>query len=526
MSTVEVTLKWLEKAGDWMNAILVKETRQSLKSRQFVASFLLLVFASWVISVFGVAMMGDSINYGASGQRLFVFYFVVLMIAVTVIVPYGAFRSMLGEKDQNTFDSLRITSLSPWQIVWGKLLSALLQDFIYYSAIAPFIAFTSLLEGFELAAVAFVLFCGFLISVALSIMALMVSTFAHQRHWQGILSIMLLIGLLTVLGQSSTVLLSMFSDSSLLQSWEFWQGTAIVVLIGLSYCWLFLEITSAQLTFESGNRSSGIRLITSGQLLMMNGLALGMSLFYGGAMGDDLFLSLAIFSYVQLTAISFVATTEEDFLSRRIRKSLPQRKLFRFLFAPFLPGGARGMVYLLMTLGLCFGLNFLTLSSISASGGMSSGTVFEITRSFLGVALYIIIYLGFASMFGRFASRTGANIRPNHVRVITVLLFAIGCVIPMIAKAMEFLRWREYSLLEIINPFATIIELAESNSWTGPILLILGVFALIAVLLNLKAMIFSIHEIVAIKAAPQDTTVTIKPFQLPEDSPSDPLVEG
>lgn len=115
---------------------------------------------------------------------------------------------------------------------------------------------------------------------------------------------------------------------------------------------------------------------------------------------------------------------------------------------------------------------------------------------------------------------------PNHVRVITVLVFAIGCVIPIIAKAMEFLRWREYSLFEIINPFATIIELADDNSWTGPILLILGVFALIAVLLNLKAMVHSIYEIVAIKAAPQDTTVTIEPFQLPEDSPSDPLAEG
>jgi hypothetical protein len=171
-------------------------------------------------------------------------------------------------------------------------------------------------------------------------------------------------------------------------------------------------------------------------------------------------------------------------------------------------------------------LQLLIVTSIASSGSLGSGSFFDAIKTLTGVALYIIIYLGFASAFGRFASRTAANIMPNHVRVITVLVFAIGCVIPIIAKAMEFLRWREYSLFEIINPFATIIELADDNSWTGPILLILGVFALIAVLLNLKAMVHSIYEIVAIKAAPQDTTVTIEPFQLPEDSPSDPLAEG
>jgi hypothetical protein len=526
MSTVEATLKWLEKSSDWMNAILVKETRQSLKSRQFVATFLLLVFASWVISVFGVAIMGESINYGASGQRLFIPYFVVLMIAVTVIVPYGAFRSMLGEKDQNTFDSLRITSLSPWQIVWGKLMSAVLQDFIYYSAIAPFIAFTSLLEGFELPSVAFVLVCGFLVSIVLSIMALMVSTFAHQRHWQGILSIMLLIGLLTALGQTSAVLLALFSDSSLLQSWDFWQGTGIVVLIGLSYCWLFLEITSIQLTFESGNRSSGIRLISSGQFLLMNLLVLGMSLFYGATFDEELFVIFAIFNYIQLTAVGFVATTEEDFLSRRIRKSLPQRRLFRFLLAPFLPGGARGMVYLLLNIAICLGLQIMIVTSIISSGSMRSGSFNDVFKTLSGVVLYLIIYLGFASAFGRFANRTAATIRPNHVRVITVLLFAIGCVIPMIAKAMEFLRWRDYSLFEIINPFATVIELADDDSWTGPILLILGFFASIAMLLNLKAMILGIHEIVSLKPESQNEEVTVAPFRIPEESSVSPTAEN
>ena len=36
---------WLSRAGDWLNPILVKETRQALKSRQFVITFLLVLGA-------------------------------------------------------------------------------------------------------------------------------------------------------------------------------------------------------------------------------------------------------------------------------------------------------------------------------------------------------------------------------------------------------------------------------------------------------------------------------------------------
>ena len=38
--------EWATRAGDAINPILVKETRQALKSRQFVATFGLLLFAS------------------------------------------------------------------------------------------------------------------------------------------------------------------------------------------------------------------------------------------------------------------------------------------------------------------------------------------------------------------------------------------------------------------------------------------------------------------------------------------------
>lgn len=525
MSSVDVSLKYLEKSSDYLNAILVKETRQALKSKQFVITFMLLLLASWLISVSGVAMMGESINYGSSGQTLFSLYFFVLMVAITVIVPFGAYRSMLGEKEQNTFDALRITSLTPWQIVWGKLLSALLQVFIFYSAIAPFIAFTSLLEGFELPAVVFVLICGMLISLSLSIFSLMISTFANQRHWQGMLSILLLVGLLIMLSITYSALSDMFMWGTPFDTAEFWWGTGIVLIYCLSYCWLFLQITSAQLTFESGNRTTGIRLTSTIQLVLIWG-AIGASIWLSPLGFDDfLFSMISALTLVHFMILGLVAATEEDYLSRRIRKSMSPRPLYRFLIAPFMPGGSRGMVYVLINLAV------LTLLFSWCLVGMSIKTsstrdLEELLYPVLGTVFYMLIFMGFGCWIGRLASSASADIRPNHIRVLTLILFAIGCILPLIASAAELIDWRTYSLYYLTNPFSTVSELSNSSRSADDILTILGVVTLLAVTINVRAMWKGISEIVSLEGEDQAVEVTVQPFQIPVEPDPQPTAEA
>src|SRR5262245_19289753 len=92
----------IERGSDWLNPILVKETRQSLKSRQFVATFLLMLVASWLISVFGILLSGTGAEYHTLGGTFFFAYYVVLAVAVFIVVPFGAFRSLLSERDLHT----------------------------------------------------------------------------------------------------------------------------------------------------------------------------------------------------------------------------------------------------------------------------------------------------------------------------------------------------------------------------------------------------------------------------------------
>ena len=62
----------LERIGDRLNPILVKETRQALKSRQFLITFALLLFLGWGWSILGIAMIGPGASVGTYGGDMFI----------------------------------------------------------------------------------------------------------------------------------------------------------------------------------------------------------------------------------------------------------------------------------------------------------------------------------------------------------------------------------------------------------------------------------------------------------------------
>ncbi|MBI2479345.1 MAG: hypothetical protein HYV60_12155 [Planctomycetia bacterium] len=166
----------LELGGERLNPILVKEARQALKSRQFVITFTLLLLAGWVWSMLGVALLSPGVYYAPGGRFMLCGYFMILTIPVLVIVPFSAFRSLAAEREDGTFELLSITALSSRQIVTGKLGSAMLQMLVYYSALAPCIAFTYLLRGIDVVTIVFLLFWTLVASVLLSSVGLVVAT--------------------------------------------------------------------------------------------------------------------------------------------------------------------------------------------------------------------------------------------------------------------------------------------------------------------------------------------------------------
>lgn len=493
MSTIEAPSRWLDRVSDWSNPILVKETRQALKSRQFVVTFMLLLAASWLLSLFGMLLGGASIEFGSVGTEFFLLYFYILAFAVVILIPFGCYRSLLAEREQTTFELLSITALSPRQVIWGKLLSAGLQMFIFYSAIAPFIAFTSLLQGFDLAQVAFVLVAAMYVSFLASMAALMVSSMVRQGVWQAIVS-------LIVLGALFIVFMMTISLTVEMQFWfditdkDFLWMTGILLLVGASYFALFQQIAVAQMTFESDNRATGVRLVCLAQFLLfwLSLLAYAYFAAPSASWAEQLAatsIAGASLSAMHWAVVGLFVATEQDALSKRVRRNLPRSTLLRLLYVPLLPGGARGFLYVL--------LNVIALLAVGwGIVWMYQPDDSESRRFMICLACYLLIYLGIGCALGRWCAAISHDIRPGHVRVLTLILFAVGCIGPYVPLLFQFDYGSSYHPVMITNPLATLIHVADNRYYTDFIVPVLAVGAGLAVAVNLLAMFRGVKEVV------------------------------
>src|SRR5690606_10094911 len=168
----------------------------------------------------------------AEGKGMLYGYFLVLAIPLLVVVPFSAFRSLAAEREDGTYELISITALNARQIVGGKLGSAILQMMVYFSALAPCVAFTYLLRGVDIFSIFFVLYYTFLLSLLLSTLGLLVATATRARHWQVLLSVLLLLLLfISAICWVSFIYSSLFTEMWRADRWQFWVANGFVLSI-------------------------------------------------------------------------------------------------------------------------------------------------------------------------------------------------------------------------------------------------------------------------------------------------------
>lgn len=520
--TATVLERIADRLTDRLNPILIKEARQALKSRQFASTFLLLVLVSWLISALGVSWAGPSIEYGSPARVFLTGYIWVLQVAVLLVVPFTVFRSMQTERDQDTFELLSISTLRPRQIVWGKFWSALLQTFLFYSAIAPFVAFTSLLQGFDFFVTLFMLVGLLVWSISVTIFALMLSTIGEQKTWQ-ILNMLGVLGLLfwqTLMGLGLTATLMM--EQVPFDQTEFWWAVGAWLLAVASYFYLAVQIAVSRLTFESDNRSTGIRIACSIQFWLLWAVIIGY-LFacdhYSLTFDRYIIAPAAVLSCVHWGVVGLFAATEVDFMSRRVRRSIPRTGFSRLLVAPWLPGGTRGLVYMLghlVALALIIEWVMANWSTHFASSTPTHYASGDSVRAVVWASIcYTTIYISYGALFGRLAIRLSPQLRPAHARVMTVLMGAIAIIAPLIPVAFELVRvsFGVYSLIYVTNPVMTIDYVSDhyNEPMARTILQVLSLGAFFGILFNVPGILHGLKEVVYSTPKPADQPATPAP---------------
>ncbi len=493
-----------EALTDRLNPILVKEMRQALKSRQFVVTFMLLLIVAWLVSAGTAVFATTEMEFGSAGNGLFLTYFGILAFAVFVIVPFGAHRSMLAERDQNTYELLSISTLTPRQIVNGKLLSAMVQSFVYYSAITPFIAFASLLQGFDLPLSLFLLVAAFCWSICVSMFTLMLSTLARQRQLQAANSMGMFFLLMFQLYMTAGLILRSGVSGMPFDDPAFWWSVGCVIVGAGSYALLAQQIAVSRLTFESGNRSTGIRVILAAQFWLFCAAVVGYSLWSGLTLTSRDAGELVLFVAVHWCIAGLFASTEIDWLSRRLRRQLPRNAFLRLFLAPWLPGGGRGLVWMLAHVAVILAFVFCFQWDED-----------WLSTYVLAICCYMVVFTSLGAAMTRWLRAVTPSFNPAHGRVLMLLLLVAVSIAPLIVRAFSANPMRSgFRTVDLLSPFLTIPQLtnegyaaATESGLKNRILLSVVAAAVVALLMNAKSMMNGMREVVAqTPDAPIDTS--------------------
>ncbi len=409
--------KWDERwvwIGERLNPIVIKEVRQSLKSKQFTISFGLTLIAAVAWTLIAISLSVPRIYYLPGGTTLLAGFFCVLALPLMVIVPFSAFRSMTSETEDSTFELLSISALSASQIVHGKMASSLLQILLYLSALAPCIVLTYLLRGVGLFTILFTLGLTVAFSVGETAIALLLASVSRTRMAQTGASVLLMSGLLWGFFAWVGMVISQGMQGFTNPPPEIYMVLFAVTTIIVATISVVLSAAAAAVDFPSENHSTPLRW----RLLGLSILVLFWSLI-GYLVAREVEIAIVILTgyFIAAMALGGCITGEHGIISLRAQRTLPKTFIGRVLLTWLYPGAGFGYVYLVCL----YGALVVTLAAVDISWG---GRMSVIGSGYL-LWLYLIIYVGINRLLMMMLPRnTSARMLASFSLLVVVLIMA------------------------------------------------------------------------------------------------------
>lgn len=349
-SRIDPPTHWLGKLSDWISdffsAILVKECRQSLKSKSFVWTYftLLIVVAVWINYRIAYTIYDGTTEL--LGRNLLQGLFVIAGFPLGLVIPFSASRSLAKEYETGSIQLVAITTMKPWQIVIGKLGSSILQMLVYLAVLAPCILMTYLLRGVSLLDILMFLYLGILFSIGLTVLGIFLGGVIKSRTTLGTiisLGFLLLLGWLYYLwcwfvDESIGEMGAMsFDDESIIVMFSLF---SVISLISL----LLLTAACSQISFASDNKSTGVRVVMLIQQCVFLAFFGNLLISFNPGNKSVLAVLAGVAGHYWLI-MGGLMIGESSHLSRRVRRSLPKGAITRPIFGLLMPGRGRGFLY-------------------------------------------------------------------------------------------------------------------------------------------------------------------------------------
>jgi hypothetical protein len=470
-----------QRLAQWLNPILIKEARQSLKSRQFIITFFLLLAASCFWTILGVVSNAPDVYYVPTGESLLAGYYLILAIPLIGMVPLAAHRSLAAEIEDDTFEMLVITQLSSMRIVMGKLNSAMLQMMVYFAAIVPCVAFSYLLRGVNLPTIAMLIGIVFFAALLVTSFALMLATLAPHRTGQTLA----LLGLIAIIFFSEIMCAAFCLDEVLLRDAgadpDAIMFTLIFMLVGASCMVVFVKAAAARIAPVTENRSTGLRWTMYVQQLLWIATIAFLVLWY-----DDLeilnFGTMVVGGYWLVMGTLMLSESPE--LSPRVQRGLPRTFAGRALLTWFNPGPGTGYAFAIssgtvaaVTMG-AFGLLVDSDRAPQTDPATFSIIMMGYLLTYLGITRLIVLPL--SRRFGRMLS-----IPVGTMVVVMVIASVLPIIITVIFTGSPPMT---YTPLEAIDWAWTLVE-AFDNGYSPYLAMLILITGVIITFFNLALLI-------------------------------------
>lgn len=136
----------------WLNPIVKKDVR--VQSRSMKICWGVFAYELILALVFFLAMVVIQQNSRYSTNNIYssmVWLYPVLavtqIVILGVVVPVRTASSISGEKERQTFDIMMTTNMTPFSIIIGKVMTAIVQSMLFVFASMPIMALSFIIGG-------------------------------------------------------------------------------------------------------------------------------------------------------------------------------------------------------------------------------------------------------------------------------------------------------------------------------------------------------------------------------------------
>jgi len=277
---------------------------------------------------------------------------------------------------------------------------------------------------------------------------------------------------------------------SFLRDPSYWVGNLAFFTVYVTTFALVHAAASAQIAFNSENRSTPLRRIMLVQQACFLGW-LAVPLLYDNGMQEIngavlfSFFFLGIYWYVLGTLL----TSEWPYLSRRVQRSLPQSKMGRIFLTWLNPGPGTGFMFCVANLTMVLVVGLILIFWFSA-GARPSPSLDQVVYFLILGWCYVVIFLGLGRLLISLARRF-IFVSMTAGFLLHMILLLVACGIPQVLAFLSLSGqyYVQYSLLHSSNPIWTLYILMDEGSTSieaFTLSFVLIPSALIVLLLNMR----------------------------------------